>query len=135
MRLILLYSFFALLSMGTNLGSQKLVFLLYQGPFSLYAGMFIGTGLGLVVKYILDKRFIFRYQTKGHLHNLGTFLLYTSMGVVTTAVFWGTEILFDALFGGDGFRLLGGFIGLVIGYTAKFFLDRTFVFKGKAESS
>ncbi len=51
------------------------------------------------------------------------------MGVATTAVFWGTELAFVALFG-EAWALAGGGLGLAFGYLAKYRLDRRFVFAG-----
>ena len=88
----------------------------------------VGTGTGLVVKYLLDKRFIFRFKPQNVSHDSRTFVLYTLMGVVTTAIFWGFEYGFWHAFGTAQMRYLGGVIGLVIGYLAKYHLDKKFVF-------
>jgi len=130
-RLVVSYSLFAVLSILTNLLIQRVVNSLYNGPLELYAGMAAGTLAGLVVKYLLDKRYIFHYRTKSAAHNIGTFILYSLMGVATTAVFWGTEIVSDYLFQGPAGRYLGGAIGLAVGYTIKYHLDKRFVFQAK----
>lgn len=128
--LVTKYALFAGLSIASNLGSQWVAGALYGGPLRIYLMLVVGTSVGLIVKYLLDKSFIFFYQTETVAHDLRTFLLYVSMGVVTTAIFWGTELAFDALFSGDSAKYIGGFIGLTIGYTSKFFLDRKWVFTG-----
>ena len=56
------------------------------------------------------------------------FFLYTCMGLVTTMIFWGTELSFEFLFHTRAMRYTGGLIGLVIGYIIKYHLDRHFVF-------
>ena len=90
----------------------------------------IGTGVGLITKYILDKKYIFFYQTKTMIKNLTTFILYTSTGVITTAVFWGFELSFYFAFPEtQAAKYVGGIIGLTIGYTLKYFLDKHLVFK------
>lgn len=96
---------------------------------AVYLGMLAGTATGLVTKYVLDKRWIFRYHTRDAAHNMQTFALYTLMGVFTTALFWGTELTFFYLIPTEGAHYLGGTIGLVGGYTLKYFLDRRWVFR------
>jgi putative flippase GtrA len=59
-----LYVGFAIISTVVNLLSQYVSFLIYSGFLSLYFAMSVGTLSGLVVKYILDKRFIFFTQQK-----------------------------------------------------------------------
>lgn len=123
------YTIFALLATGANLGSQHLSVLIYQGMFYIAISIFIGTGVGLVVKYLLDKHYIFQYQTKNMAHDAQKFTLYTLMGVVTTVIFWGTEYAFHYAFGTDLMRYVGGAIGLAIGYVVKYRLDKAYVFK------
>jgi len=50
------------------------------------------------------------------------------MGVFTTFVFWGFEIVFDYLFDK---KYTGAIVGLLIGYIIKYNLDKKFVFKSK----
>jgi len=128
MRIALLYSLFALLSIAVNIGAQDLWLRLWPGPWPIATSVYAGTAIGLAVKYVLDKRYIFRYQTTDALHNGRTFVLYTLMGLLTTMIFWGFEFGFQALFATRTMRYLGGMIGLAIGYTAKYRLDKHFVF-------
>ena len=52
------------------------------------------------------------------------------MGIVSTVIFGGTELLFDAVFHRFGnAKYFGVAIGLTIGYIGKYFLDRRFVFR------
>ena len=125
----LLYALFALLAMGTNLGTQALTLSLYDGPFSIYVALVAGTGAGLFLKYALDRRFVFEYKPTGHVDNAKKFLAYSSLSVITTAIFWGAELGFHALIGTEWAKYVGGAIGLAIGYTTKFFLDRHLVFR------
>lgn len=112
-----------------NIGTQALAIAVYGGPYAIAASVLAGTATGLVAKYLLDKAFIFRYVTRDTAHEARTFALYTAMGIVTTAVFWGTEALFHVIWRSDGMRYLGGVIGLAIGYCAKYALDKRFVFR------
>ena len=85
--------------------------------------------MGLVVKYILDKRYIFRFRARDAAHDGKTFVLYTLMGLATTLIFWGFEFGFDHIFETKEMRYLGGIIGLAIGYLTKYHLDKRYVFR------
>lgn len=50
-----------------------------------------------------------------------------------TLVFWGFEIAFLAIGGTDFAKYLGAVVGLAIGNSAKYFLDRSFTFNQKAQ--
>ena len=130
MRLAILYAVIALIAMATNIGAQELTVRAYSGPFQVPLSVFVGTGVGLVVKYLLDKAFIFRFTARDKLHDVQTFGLYTVTGVVTTAIFWGFEFGFDQFFQSKDMRYLGGLIGLAIGYWTKYRLDKRYVFGG-----
>ncbi len=124
------YAAFAAAATLANLGAQRAALWLYDAEHSLAAAMLFGTLAGLVVKYELDKRYIFYYKIRTRREDLGRFLLYSLMGVFTTLIFWGTELLFDSAFPFfEAARFLGAALGLAAGYTAKYFLDRRFVFR------
>lgn len=129
MTLAFTYAIFAIIATVVNIGVQDIAVRLYSGPFYLALSMIAGTGAGLVVKYILDKRYIFRFRTRDAAHDGQTFVLYTVMGLVTTAIFWGFEFSFHYIFETAQMRYLGGVIGLAIGYVAKYHLDRKYVFR------
>ena len=97
--------------------------------------MLFGTLAGLVVKYVLDKKFIFYHEVKGKKDDAKKFALYSLMGVFTTIIFWGTEITFDAMSEEPNAKYLGAVIGLSIGYVIKYFLDTKFVFIHKEETA
>ena len=90
--------------------------------------MLIGTLAGLIIKYILDKKFIFYHVPISKSDDVMKFALYTIMGGATTIIFWGTEIIFDVIYESPNAKYLGAVIGLSIGYTIKYFLDKKFVF-------
>lgn len=117
-----------MVAIGVNIGTQALAIALYDGPFDIALSMVAGTATGLVAKYLLDKAYIFRYVTRGKAHEARTFLLYTVMGIATTAVFWGTETAFHLIWKTDAMRYVGGVLGLAVGYAAKYALDKRFVF-------
>ncbi len=128
-KLPIVYAFLALISTAANIGTQALVANGYNGPLALTISLVIGTGVGLVVKYVLDKRYIFRFRARNLAHDSKTFALYALMGLATTAIFWGFEIGFDYVFGTRQMRYLGGILGLLIGYVIKYYLDKQFVFR------
>lgn len=127
------YAIFAAISTLFNLLFQYFSFLFYTGSGSLYAAMFFGTLAGLLAKYILDKKFIFYHTPKNKKDDAKKFALYSLMGVFTTIIFWGTEIVFHALSQNPNAKYIGAIIGLSIGYVIKYFLDKKFVFIHKEE--
>jgi len=122
------YSIFAIISTLFNLLFQYISFFFYSGFLELYIAMFFGTIAGLIVKYVLDKKFIFYHKPKGKKDDAKKFALYSLMGVFTTIIFWGTEITFNALIENPNAKYLGAIIGLSIGYIIKYYLDKKFVF-------
>lgn len=125
--LILRYAGFAVLATLANLAVQRLV-LAGSGDHGMGLALAIGAGtlVGLVVKYVLDKRWIFADRSRDYARSFG---LYSLMGVATTAIFWGSETLFWWIWRSDLMRELGAVLGLGIGYVVKYRLDRAFVFK------
>ena len=129
MKLAITYAILALIATAANIGAQDLVIRGYSGAYDIMLSMVIGTGCGLVVKYILDKRYIFRFRARNAVHDSQTFVLYTVMGLATTVIFWGFEFGFEYLFATKEMRYLGGIIGLAIGYLTKYHLDKRYVFR------
>ncbi|MBU3057272.1 GtrA family protein [Pseudomonas indica] len=132
MKLAAMYALFAAVATATNIGTQDAIIRMYDGPFALLLSIIAGTGTGLLVKYILDKRYIFSFQARDIAEDSRTFLLYALMGVVTTVVFWGFEFLFEFVFATKEMRYLGGVIGLAIGYFTKYELDKRYVFGSRS---
>ena len=129
MKLALTYAFLAVIATAANIGAQDLTIRLYAGAYPVLLSVAVGTGVGLVVKYMLDKRYIFRFSARNVAHDGWTFVLYTLMGLATTVIFWGFEFGFNAVFQTKEMRYLGGIIGLAIGYLTKYHLDKRFVFR------
>ncbi len=123
------YALFALVSIGVNLLTQWPFFVIFQGSWVLYAALAAGTLTGLGTKYSIDKRWIFYYHPPSRKDEAVRFALYSLMGGVTTIVFWGTETLFYYFLDFPGVQYAGGALGLTVGYTSKYFLDRRFVFR------
>lgn len=126
--LILRYAAFAVVATIANLATQRLA--LQFGDTGGYFAAAVGAGtiVGLVIKYILDKRWIFYDVETGVTNHSRKFSLYTAMGIITTAIFWGTETAFWQIWQTDMMRELGAVLGLSVGYVVKYNLDRRFVF-------
>lgn len=134
MNLVIKYALFAAISTLINLATQWLVLTATDSSAALwlFLALFAGTATGLVAKYVLDKRWIFYYQTTGAKDDAQRFSLYTLMGMITTAIFWGSELGFHYLLDEAYAKYLGGAIGLSIGYYIKYQLDKRFVFNNNA---
>jgi putative flippase GtrA len=126
--LVLRYALFAVIATVANLGTQRLVMRLGEETVVFMAAVFLGTLVGLVIKYVLDKKWIFFDAGTGLKQHGQKFGLYTAMGLVTTAIFWGTESLFWFVWHTEPMRELGAVLGLAVGYIVKYRLDRRFVF-------
>jgi len=102
------YAIFALIATTVNIGAQEVVIRTYSGAFNILASVAVGTGVGLAMKYVLDKRYIFRFRARSLAHDTRTFALYTVMGLATTVIFWGFEFGFHHIFETKEMRYLGG---------------------------
>lgn len=133
--LALHYAAFAILATTANLGTQSAILAIDDQAVVYYFALAAGTGIGLVTKYILDKRWIFADPSRGVAAHAQRFSLYTLMGVVTTLIFWGTETLFWFTWHTHEARVTGALLGLGIGYFVKYQLDRRFVFTSAAPAA
>lgn len=134
-RLTGLYILFAVIATLLNLGAQRVILAIGDAPPFFVLAVLTGTGLGLVVKYVLDKRWIFADPATGISAHGQRFGLYAATGIITTAIFWGMETGFWLIWGTGTMRELGAIIGLSIGYVVKYFLDRRFVFSTLSSAS
>lgn len=129
MKLAITYAVLALIATIINIAVQDIFLHLYVGQYAIAVSILLGTAVGLVTKYLLDKRYIFHFRAHNAAHDGKTFMLYTIMGLLTTAIFWGFEWGFHLAFESKEMRYLGGVIGLAIGYWIKYHLDKKYVFK------
>ena len=111
-----------------NLATQRVVLQFGETGIHFAGAVGAGTVVGLIIKYILDKRWIFYDLGTGVTNHGRKFSLYTAMGLVTTAIFWGMETAFWVIWQTDIMRELGAILGLSVGYVVKYNLDRRFVF-------
>ncbi len=101
----------------------------YVGPRSIEFGMMLGTLVGVAVKYFLDRTYIFRFSAKTLSRNITSAAQYVTASVLTTLVFWITEYIFDQSFSTLPMRYFGAAIGLGIGYSIKYQIDKRFAFR------
>ncbi|TMO83721.1 GtrA family protein [Pseudoalteromonas spongiae] len=135
LKLRVLYFFFAVIATALNLLFQDITYQLFLFEHKLLVSMFVGTLAGLIAKYILDKRYIFKYVTQNKVEDTKLFILYSTMGIITTFIFWIVEFMFDYYFQTREMRYLGAVLGLSIGYLTKYSLDKKFVFRTKNEKA
>lgn len=126
--LVLRYAAFAMVATIANLATQRVVLQFGETGIHFAGAVGAGTIVGLIIKYVLDKRWIFHDVATGVKNHSRRFSLYTAMGMVTTAIFWGTETAFWLIWQTDMMRELGAILGLSVGYVVKYNLDRRFVF-------
>jgi putative flippase GtrA len=129
MKLVIKYGLFACIAIACNLFTQDAMLKIYKYDYLILISMIVGTVVGLVVKYILDKKYIFYYRTENLKGDFRTFIFYSAIGAFLTLIFWGFEMGFEYIFHDKNMRYVGAVIGLVIGYILKYQLDKKYVFK------
>jgi len=122
------YVLFAVLATLVNLVTQEAT-IRFAPIAPLSSSIILGTAAGFILKYWLDKRWVFDDGYSNHRQELQKITLYGAFSVLTTLVFWGFEVAFWMIWQTDLAKYAGAVLGLAIGYVAKFLLDRTFVFK------
>jgi len=127
-KIAMLYILFAMLSIAINIGSQMASIWIYKGLFYIEISVLVGTAMVLPLRYLLEKRYIFSFTSKNLAHDGRLFLFYSSMGVITTLIFWGMECTFHLIYDTDFMRYIGGIFGLSIGFYVKYQLDKKYVF-------
>ena len=127
-KIAMLYILFAMLSIAINIGSQMASIWIYKGLFYIEISVLVGTAMVLPLRYLLEKRYIFSFTSKNLAHDGRLFLFYSSMGVITTLIFWGMECTFHLIYYTDFMRYIGGIFGLSIGFYVKYQLDKKYVF-------
>ena len=121
------YILFAMLAIIANIFFQFLTFTLINYEYELYLAIFNGTILGMILKYYLDKNYVFNY-VKNKFENKNIFFLYILTSTLTTIIFWLTEIWFKFNVNLQYSEYLGALIGLTLGYSLKYLLDKHLVF-------
>ncbi len=132
------YALFAVIATIFNLSTQRII--LYLAPeisfvaANIIFAMVAGTFVGLVIKYVLDKKWIFYDPSDDVVSDGKKFSKYTMTGIVTTAIFWLSETGFWYVFETDFMREAGAILGLMVGYIVKYRLDKKFEFGSMGET-
>lgn len=125
------YLISAVISVGANLLAQEAVVQAVP-PAPLMLSIIFGTGVGFLVKYVIDKTWTFRARYTDYATEARRMSLSAVFSVLTTIIFWTFEVLFFAIWGTAFAKYSGAVLGLAIGYFVKFLLDRKHVFKESA---
>lgn len=124
------YVFFALISGLANLGAQEIV--VRMAPtWSVMVSVLTGTGIGFVVKYALEKKWIFFDAYDTHAAEVRKIVVYGLFGVGTTLLFWGIELGALWLWQTTTAKYVGAAVGLSLGNWIKYLLDKHYVFGRK----
>ena len=108
--------------------TQRIILSFSQSDLFFLLAIFLGTIAGLIIKFFLDKGYIF-IDKKKFLYVGSKFGLYTFMGIFSTIIFWSTESIFWIIWKQENMRELGAIFGLTLGYIIKYKLDKKYVFK------
>ena len=125
------YVGFAVLAIAANLLAQETIMRIAPAA-PLPVALVVGTGVGFVAKYLLDKHFVFFDASRSPTEEVRKVALYGLSCVATTLVFWAFEVGFFAIWGTGQAKYAGAILGLGLGYGLKYGLDRRFVFGARA---
>lgn len=100
-----------------------------QSDLRLTIAIICGTLAGLVTKFILDKYLVFEDWEQELSTELKKFTIYSGLGIITTLIFWFVEWSFYIFWNHPAAKYVGGALGLSVGYTLKYYLDKRYVFK------
>ena len=126
--LVARYILFAVIATILNLLTQRVILHIHNDQIFFIIAIAMGTLIGLAVKFILDKRWIFKEVQTQFIETSRQFLAYTITGVATTGLFWAMELSFWYIWNNHCARELGAVLGLMIGYSIKYQIDRRYVF-------
>ena len=127
-QITVLYTLFAVLSTVINISSQMVSTWAYKEAFAIELAILVGTAMGMPLRYLLEKRYIFSFTSKNLAHDGKLFFFYSTMSAVTTLIFWGIEYAFHLIYDTDYMRYVGGVVGLAIGFYVKYQLDKKYIF-------
>ena len=125
---IFLYSIFAIIATFFNLYTQRLILSISKTNLFFMISISTGTLVGLLIKFVLDKKFIFLEKNIKYKNNGLIFSLYSFMGIISTSIFWGTETIFWLIWQNQPMREIGAILCLTLGYIVKYKLDKYYVF-------
>jgi putative flippase GtrA len=122
------YAAFAVIATVVQVAARRAVLQFSDTGVYFAAAVRAGTIAGLVVKYLLDRRCIFCDAETGVKDLRRKFFVHTTMGFVTTPIFWLREIASWLIWRANLVRELNAKIGLSIGDVGKRNLDQRFLF-------
>lgn len=96
---------------------------------SFWSSYALGLFVGFVIKYLLDKKYVFNDGYENRKAETKKAGLYAFMSILCTILSVGITGSFKIVVGVQFAKRIGWFLGLLFGYTAKFFLDKKYVFK------
>lgn len=125
------YVLFAVLSGLANLATQELTLRIGRG-LPVAVSIIVGTVVGFLVKYALEKRWIFLDRYDSHYSELRKITVYGVFGVATTLLFWIVELSAWHVWQTTTAKYIGAIVGLSLGNWIKYLLDKRFVFGRQA---
>jgi putative flippase GtrA len=125
------YVLFAVIAGAANLSAQELTIRALP-TLPVAVSVLVGTGAGFLVKYALDKRWIFFDAYESHATEIRKIAIYGVSGVATTLVFWGAELGAWTTWRTPEAKYAGAVVGLALGNWIKYRLDKHYVFGAKS---
>jgi putative flippase GtrA len=122
------YVAFAIIAGLTNIAAQE-IFVRAVPLAPIIASIFSGTVLGFFVKYLLEKRWVFLDEYRGHVAEARKIVLYGILGAGTTALFWMIELGFWYSLHTAEAKYIGAAIGLALANWIKYHLSKRYVFR------
>jgi putative flippase GtrA len=122
------YIMFAIIAGLANLATQEATIQVLPPLVPVMLSVLAGTAVGFVVKYLLDKSYVFLDGYDGHVAELRKVFLYGFFSIATTLLFWAVELSFWYIWNTIEAKYIGAVGGLSIGNWLKYMLDRTWVF-------
>ncbi|MHA1271560.1 MAG: GtrA family protein [Candidatus Helarchaeota archaeon] len=119
------YVLYSLIAFGSGIIYVGVQYVLkYDILYPILAG-----GTVLTIKKILDQEYGLFFKER-----MKELILYGFFAIFTTIIFWGVQYILTIILG-ESYYIIAGAVGLAIGYTVKFVLDKIYVFKKKFGSS
>jgi putative flippase GtrA len=114
----------------TSFGNIEIIQILYcsTNPFNMpeLMGSIAAVGITYIIKFFLDKYFVFKKSSLKAKETTLEFLKYFGFAILTTIENIGIQFILTNIFKSP--LELSFIIALTIGYVTKFFLDRRYVF-------
>jgi len=126
MKIVFLYSIIVIFASLVNIFFQRMTLEIF--PTYLILAMLMGTGTGVLTKYILDAKYVFKYQAPDLNEHVRVVAKYGFMGLFTTGIFWSIELVFHYFVPIRESAMWGAALGLTLGSAVKYYLDKNYVF-------